>query len=54
MTILPQFTDFFPFICWCLYVHAKPLQSCSTFCQLPVFLSFLSQTREEGIIIQGF
>lgn len=39
MIVLPQFIAFLPFICWCLYVRAKPLQSCPTLCEPPVFFS---------------
>lgn len=39
MILLPQFTAFLLFICWCLYVRAKLLQSYPTLCEPPVFFS---------------
>lgn len=49
MIVLPQFIDFLPFICWYLYVRAKPLQSCPAFCQPPVFFSHSYHRPEKKV-----
>lgn len=49
MIVLPQFTGFLLFTCWCLYVRAKPLQLHPTLCEPPVFFSNSHHTPEKKV-----